>query len=251
MPKKSQMPKKPFLSVIIPVYNESVRIKNIKKLIKYFSRQNFTSELIVVNDGSKDSTLSFLKNINQSNFFKLISYHKNRGKGYAIKKGILNASGKYRMFADIDLSTPISQLQKFIPHFKNFDVIIGSRKTAGAKLIKRQPKVRELLGKGFTSLSKTILSIDVSDFTCGFKCFSEKAAVEIFSKQRLERWGFDTEILFIAKKHKYTIKEVPVTWTHNPLTKVKFPQDLIRSFIDLGLILYNNQKNLYERKAKK
>lgn len=223
----------PFISIVIPIYNEEKRITNLSEIYKYFKRKHLTCEVILVNDGSTDQTAKTLREISKKFKFKLISYRKNRGKGYAIKAGMMKAGGKYRLFTDIDLSTPIEEFNKFIPYFKNYDIIIGSRKKKGAKLIIHQSKLREKLGKGFTKLSQIVLQLDTTDFTCGFKCFSKIAAEGIFSRQRINRWGFDAEILFLAKKFGYKIKEIPVKWSNDPRSRVKFPQDIISSLLDL------------------
>jgi len=240
MSKDNLKSKNPYLSVIIPLYNEEDRLKNAKKIYKYLNRLNINYDVILVNDGSNDSTIQKLNKLLKSFPFTLISYKNNQGKGFAIKKGMLKAKGKYILFIDIDLSTPIEEISKFLPHLGRVDCIIGSRKTKGAKLNKRQVLFRELLGKGFTLLSQQMLNLQVSDFTCGFKCFSRKAARSIFAKQQIRRWGFDSEILFLAKKLGFRIKEIPVRWSNDPRTRVKFPKDLIESFVDLCRIRLNN-----------
>lgn len=231
---------KSYLSVIIPLYNEEKRIKNLIKIYNFLKSIKISYELILINDGSNDKTLAFLKKLPQKYKYKLISYEINQGKGYAIKKGMLAANGKYRIFIDIDLSTPIEELNKFLPYLKKFDIVIGSRKTKGSKLEKRQPYIRESLGKIFTFISQIFLELDISDFTCGFKCFSKKASKEIFNRQIIRRWGFDSEILFLAEKLNLKIKEVPVTWMDDPKSKVKFPQAIVSSLTDLIRIRLNN-----------
>lgn len=238
--------RKTFLSIIVPVYNEAERILNLNIIHEFLKKQKFKSELIIVNDGSSDATLRKIKFLTRSIKIKLITYDENMGKGYAVRKGMLAASGKYRLFTDVDLSTPMEELYKFMPFIKKYDVLIGSRKVRGADVIKHQPFVRESLGKGFTKLSSLILNIKVSDFTCGFKCFSQKAAKEIFSKGKISRWGFDSEILFIAKYKGFTIKEIPVKWSDDNKTKVNFPYDLVNSFSELLQIKYNQIKKFYE-----
>lgn len=230
----------PFLSIIIPLYNEATRLKNLIKVYDFFESNNMNYEIILVNDGSNDKTLSYLKKIPKKYKYQLVSYKVNMGKGYAIKEGMLAANGKFRLFTDIDLSTPIEEFNKFIPYLNKYDLIIGSRKTKGSTLKKRQPLIRESLGKVFTLVSQTILNLETSDFTCGFKCFSQKAAIEIFNKQTVNRWGFDSEILFLAKKLRFKTKEVPVTWFDDPRSKVKFPQAIISSIADLIKIRLNN-----------
>lgn len=236
----------PYLSIIIPIYNEEKRINNLEKIISYFKKQKYSQEIILVNDGSADKTLKTLKSLKYQSKFKLLSYPQNFGKGYAIKTGMQEAAGKYRLFLDIDLSTPVDEVEKILPYLEKFDIVIGSRKMKSSNLITRQPLVREFLGKIFTSLSQIVLQLKITDFTCGFKCFSQKAAEEIFSRQTINRWGFDSEILYIGKKRKFSIKEIPVTWTDDPRTKVKFPQDIINSLKELLMIRINSYIGLYK-----
>jgi len=240
------MKNKIFISVIIPVYNESKRIQNIQIFFDYFKKQKYTSEIIIVNDGSNDNTLNLLNSLKKRLGFKLITYNKNRGKGFAIKNGVKNSLGEHILFTDIDLSTPLKEIDKFIPHFKNFDIVIGTRKNKDALLLNRQPFLREYLGKGFTLLSQIILDLKISDFTCGFKCFSRKSALGIFPLMKVNRWGFDSEVLFISKRRNYKIKEVSVIWKNDLQSKVKFPQDIIRSLKELIEIRINNSKHFYD-----
>ena len=238
--------KEPFLSVIVPVFNESRRIHNASAIWDYLNRQDFSSELILVDDGSTDNTVKILQNLPPNPNRSVISYKPNRGKGHAIKVGMLTAKGKYRLFTDIDLSTPMEEFNKFLPHMESYDVIIGSRRIGGAHVLQHQSHLRETLGKGFTCLSNFTLKLTASDFTCGFKCFSTSAAEKIFPKMTIDRWGFDSEILYIAKKRGLSVKEIPVTWKNDPHTKVRFPHDLIRSFLDLVEIRYNDLRKNYE-----
>jgi dolichyl-phosphate beta-glucosyltransferase len=240
------MRKNPYLSIIIPIYNEENRINSLNHIYHYLQNKGIDYEVILINDGSTDKTLVKAKKLYSKFKFELISYDQNKGKGFAIKTGMLSSKGQHTLFTDIDLSTPISEFNKFIPFLNNYDVIIGSRKTKEAKLLRHQPIIRETLGKVFTSISKQVLRVDVSDFTCGFKYFSRGSAKEIFKRQTTHRWGFDSEILFIAKKLGYQIKEIPVVWKNNPNTKVRFPQDIITSLNDLITIRYNDLKNKYE-----
>lgn len=235
-----------FLSIIIPLYNEQKRLKNLSKLYKFLNQQKFKYEVILINDGSTDNTLGVIKQFSERFKFRLITYEKNQGKGFAVRQGMLSARGKYLLFTDIDLSTPIEELVRFFPYFKRSDVVIGSRRINGSRLQKHQPWLREILGRGFTYLSQKMLRLDLSDFTCGFKCFSRSAAIKIFSQQKIKRWGFDPEILFLAKKFGYSIVEIPVKWSNDPKTRVRFPQDVIRSLLDLCRIKYNLSKKVYE-----
>lgn len=241
------MTNNPYLSVIIPLYNEQNRVHDsLVKVYRFLDQQKFSYEVILINDGSRDNTLLKLNKLSKKFKFQLVSYNKNKGKGVAIKKGMLAAKGRFRLFTDIDLSTPIQEMRKFFPYFSKHDILIGSRKMKGSNLKKRQSLIRENLGKGFTFLSQLTLNLDTSDFTCGFKCFSKKATMQIFPKQKLHRWGFDSEILFIAKLLGLSIKEIPVVWSNDPKSKVRFPQDILLSLLDLLKIRYYHFKKLYE-----
>ena len=186
----------------------------------------------------KKFTLEKLKDLKKKSNFKLINYKNNRGKGYAVKTGMLAAVGKFRLFLDVDLSTPVEEMKEFGKFTDKYDVIVGTRKVKGSRVKVRQPIIREYLGKCFTLLSQIILNTWVSDFTCGFKCFSKEAAERIFQKTRIFRWGFDSESLFLAKRYGFFIKEIPVEWTNDRQTRVRFPGDIINSFNELLLIRY-------------
>lgn len=224
----------PFLSVVIPLYNESLRVDHgIKRICFYCKKQKFTTEIIVVNDGSMDNTLAKLHALQRSIPLTIVSYPMNRGKGYAVKIGMLKSRGNFRLFTDIDLSTPIEEFDTMLPLLNSFDIIIGSRRTTGSHVFTRQPIIRETLGRSFTFLSRIILQIPVSDFTCGFKCFSSRCAEYIFSRCVVDRWGFDSEILFLASRKGFSFREIPVVWNNDARTKVVFPDDAIRSLVDL------------------
>lgn len=235
----------PYISIIIPIYNEEKRIKRLEEIYSYLKKQRYSWEIIVVNDGSTDKTKTILNSLKKKLRFNLLSYTPNAGKGFAVKTGMLKAKGKYRLFLDVDLSTPISELSKFLPFLNKYDIIIGSRKLKTSTLITRQPFIREYLGKVFTALSQRILDMHVSDFTCGFKIFSKKAAEDIFVRQKINRWGFDSEILYIGKIKKYSIKEVPVYWENDPRTRVKFPDAIINSLLELATIKINSIRGFY------
>lgn len=234
-----------YLSIIIPLYNEQDQIMNLAKIHAFLDKYDFSYEILLINDGSTDNTMKQLKKIKKKFKVKILSYSQNRGKGFAIHQGILKAKGKFRLFIDMDLSTPIEEFDKFLSNLSKADILIGSRRLPNSKVISRQPFVREALGQAFTLLSQKILQLSLSDCTCGFKCFSKKASEEIFKRQKINRWSFDSEILFIAKKLGYKIKEIPVKWSNNPKSKVKFPQDIINSLIDLYKIRYYEFKKYY------
>ena len=237
------MPNNVYLSVIIPAYNEERRLpKILAEIDKYLRRQNYDYEIIVVNDGSKDATAevggglsSAIKNL------KLIDNKENNGKGYVVRQGMVEAKGEYRLFTDADNSTSIDQIEKMWLEFeKDFDIVIGSRDIKGAVLDPPQPFLRNvILGKGFKLFRKFVIGLwRIQDTQCGFKAFSKKAAENIFPKCKINRFAFDPEILVIAKKRGYKIKEIPVLWKNDPESKVKF-KGMVKMAIDLIKIRWN------------
>ena len=168
---------------------------------------------------------------------KLVSYSKNQGKGFALKKGVEKTTKKYILITDIDFSTPMEELKKFYPLIKNqADIVIGSRKAKGAQIVERQKVLREWLGARFTDLSNLWLKLNISDFTCGFKLFKADVGKKLFKLSKIKRWGYDTEIIYLAKKLNYKITEVPVEWENDERTKVSLIKDIFRSLLDLLLI---------------
>ncbi len=231
-----------YLSVIIPVYNEEKRLpKTLKETNDYLGRQNYNYEIIVVNNGSKDRTVEVVKNLMaEIKNLRLIDNKENPGKGFAVKQGMLEAKGDYRVFTDADNSTSIDQLAKMPPWFeKGYDVVIGSRDIRGAVLDPPQPWQRRMTGEGFKLYRKIILGLwEIQDTQCGFKGFTKKAAENIFPKCKIEGFSFDPEVLLIAQKLGFKIKEIPVYWKNDPDSKVKF-KAMIKMAIDLVKIKWN------------
>jgi len=237
------MNQKPYLSIIIPAYNEEKRLpETLVKIDKYLRKQNYNYEIIVVNDGSTDKTAEVVKNLKfKIANLELVDNKMNHGKGYVVRQGMLEAKGEYRLFSDADNSTSIDQIEKMWPEFENrFDVVIGSRDVKGAILDPPQPFFRRFLGNFFRLLTQIICGTrEILDSQCGFKCFTKRAAEDIFPKCKIDRFAFDPEILVIAKKSGYNIKEIPVLWKNDLESKVKFKsvikmlRDLIKIRIDL------------------
>ncbi|MBN1462697.1 MAG: glycosyltransferase family 2 protein [Paludibacteraceae bacterium] len=230
------------ITFLIPLYNEEKRLgKTITALVNAVIPAELKLEKIIfVNDGSTDNTAEMVNDyksiIKSATGAKvhLVSYEKNMGKGYAIKTGMKCSDSDYTLFFDADMATPISELEKFIPFMKREDaVIVGTRKNGKSTVVKHQPKYRELLGRMYTLLSQTILNTWVTDFTCGFKAFSREAKVDIFTRSMIDRWGYDSEILFLAKKLGYKITEKAVTWTDDRNTKVKLSSAVFTSLYEL------------------
>lgn len=240
------MAKTPFLSVVVPVYNEHARLHHLSKISRYLAKVPFTSELLVVDDGSSDATPTLLLQLQQQFPIKVITSAVNRGKGHAVKQGMLHAKGQWRVFMDVDLSVPLPTIKQLVEQLQtDADIVIGTRRRRESQVLVRQPFWREYFGKAFTFFSQRWLGLTTSDFTCGFKCFSQESSQRIFSQMHIERWGFDTESLFIAQKLGFAVLEMPVHWKNDPKTRVKFPQDLLRSLLDLFEIKYHSWRGRY------
>jgi dolichyl-phosphate beta-glucosyltransferase len=212
-----------YLSVIIPVYNEEKRFpKTIVNIVDFLAKQNYESEIIVVNDGSTDKTADLVKSFSlKYPIINLVSYPNNKGKGCAVKKGMLSAKGEKRLFMDVDGSTPVDQVEKLLPYFEQgHEVVIGSRRVKGSQISSDQSWYRLFLGWVFRNMVNIILPLGIIDSQNGFKMFSAKSANEIFGKQTIDGWAFDVQILYIAKRLGYKIKEVPISWTNDKESKV-------------------------------
>jgi dolichyl-phosphate beta-glucosyltransferase len=177
---------------------------------------------------------------------KIISYGINRGKGYAVKQGIIHSTGENILICDADLSTPISELDKLLKYSGDYNLIIGSRKQRDAKVIKPQPFIRRNLGRAFSFLSKIILNVEATDFTCGFKLIKKEAAKKIASKMLIHRWVYDSELLKIAAIHNFKIKEVGILWRNDGRSKVRLMNDIPTSLFDLVNIVYNSYMKKYD-----
>jgi len=231
-----------YLSIIIPAYNEASRLpKTLREVDKYLSNQNYEYEIIVVNDGSKDKTAEVVKDLMlEIKNLKLIDNKENHGKGYVVRQGMLQAKGDYRIFTDADNSTSIEQIEKMLPEFKNgYDVVIGSRDIKGAVIAVPQPWWRRKLGDIFNLIVQVIAGLwGIWDTQCGFKGFSKEAVENIFPKCRINRWAFDVEVLVIAKRLGYKIKEIPVTWINSPETKVRF-KGMVKMLFEVIQVRWN------------
>jgi dolichyl-phosphate beta-glucosyltransferase len=239
------------LSVIIPAYNEEKRLpQTLREIDEYLRKQNFESEIIVVSDGSKDRTVEISKNLmSEIKNLRVIEFKENRGKGFGVKEGMLAALGDFRLFTDADNSTPINQIEKFWSEFeKGFDIVIASRDLKGAILDPPQPLFRRFTGEVFKYLRKIIVDLwEIEDSQCGFKCFTKRAAEDIFPKCKISRFAFDPEILLIGKKLGYKIKEIPIYWKNDLRSKVKL-KSMIKMLIDLFKIRLNEIKGFYDKK---
>lgn len=227
--------KYPKLSVVIPTYKETERLKRAMPAFLNFPQEvDFPVETIFVDDGSPDSTAQVIKEaIRSRRGFYLIELPENRGKGRAVKEGLLRARGEFRLFADADNSTPIGQAARFLAEGKDYDVVIASRYIRGSKIRRRQPIFRVLGSRILNLLTRLVLLPGLTDTQCGFKIFSAKAVRRIFPLTYLDNFNFDLEVLAIARSLGYRIKEIPVEWEDHPRGTVRPVRDGFRLLKDL------------------
>ncbi len=239
------------LSVIIPAYNEAHRISDTLVSIKdYLSKQDYDWEVLVVSDGSKDETSRIVSEFaSQNPNFRLIDNKKNHGKGYVVQQGMLGAKGDFRLFTDADNSTTINQIEKFWPFFnQDYDIVIGSIEIKGAEIFENAQWYRRFLGRLSKYLIRLVAGLwEIHDTQRGFKLFTAKASQDIFSRVKIDRFGFDIEVLAIAKKLGYKIKEVPVVWSNPGESKVSL-KSYIQTFRELFKIRWNLWTGKYRLK---
>lgn len=239
------------ISIIIPAYNEEKRIgKTLKKIASYMKKKKHDYEVIVVDDCSKDKTTEVVEKFNKrrKNKIKILKNKRNRGKGYSVRRGMLAGKKKWLLFSDADLSTPIEELEKFEKYTKGYHIIIASRNLKESEIKIKQPRLRSTLGKIFPFIVNTIAVKGIKDTQCGFKMFNKEVADAIFPLQRSERFAFDVEILYIAKKFHFRIKEVPVVWVNALGSKVNPVTDSINMFFDVLRFRWNDLLGKYKRR---
>jgi glycosyltransferase involved in cell wall biosynthesis len=239
----------PTYSLVIPAYNESARLSGaLEKVLAYISAQSCDAEVIVVNDGSSDRTAEIVRSFAEKNpRLRLIENPGNRGKGYSVRNGMLNARGGIVIFSDADLSAPIEEVPKLLQALaQGADIAIGSRWLRAEMQTQRQPLHRQLFGRVFNLLLRITLGLNFKDTQCGFKAFRHAAVQAIFPLQRIERWGFDPEILFLARKFRFKVAEVPVAWGHSGNTRIHPLIDGSRMFLEMLRIRCNDLTGKYE-----
>ncbi len=235
-----------YLSVVIPAYNEEKMIGGtLKKLVNYLKNKDYTWEIVVSDDGSFDNTSRIVKNF-KGGSVRLVRLTINQGKGAALRRGVLEARGVYIIFMDADLSVPIANIDKFLVELeKGHDLVIASRRVRGAKIEVHQPIIRESMGRVFTLLTNLVTGVAISDFTCGFKGFTKSAAKTIFGVAKIDRWAYDAEIIFLAKKFGFKIKEMPIVWKNRSDTRVRLGSVVLETFRDLLKIRINDNSGQY------
>lgn len=223
-----------YLSIIIPAYNEEHRIGDtLKKITAYLSQKPFTAEIIVADDGSTDRTVKIAEELRIPNL-RIVKNITNLGKGAAIKNGVSAARGELILFSDADNSTPIEEVEKLISAIEEgYDVAIGSRALPDSNIVVHQPFYRETMGRIFNFLVQLLVLKGIKDTQCGFKLFRREVAKKVFSEQQLKGFAFDVEILLLARRAGYCIKEVGITWINSPASRVHPLRDASRMFTDL------------------
>ena len=236
-------------SIVIPAYNEAARISpTLEKVLAHASQQGWPAEIIVVNDGSRDNTAEIVRDWARRNpAVKLVENPGNRGKGYSVRNGMLHAQGDVLLFSDADLSSPIYEAGKLFAALENgADMAIGSRWLNSALQTEKQPLHRQLFGRIFNLLLRIVLNLKRKDTQCGFKAFTRPAADAIFPRQRIERWGFDPELLFLARRLGFRVAEVPVEWAHDERSKINPIKDGIKMFFEMLKVRWNSILGRYK-----
>ncbi len=238
--------KQPFLSIIIPAHNEEGRLPHtLGQIFVFLEEQPYAAEVIVVENGSTDRTLQEAR-IFAGKFPNLRVFHEpSRGKGLAVRRGILEARGEFCFCCDADLSMPVEEIARFLPPACESDIAIASREALGARRY-AEPYYRHLTGRVFNMLIRLLILPRLQDTQCGFKCFRAAVAKEIFRYQTLTGWSFDVEILAIACRRGYTIREIPIPWYYTPGSKVSILRDSWRMFLDLLTIRRNARQGRYD-----
>ncbi len=245
-----------FLSIVIPAYNEAKRLPRtlervhayLQDAVKRWQVEMDDVEVIVVDDGSTDGTSELARTFSDKfPNFQVLRHSPNRGKGYAVKRGMLTARGRFRLFSDADLSTPIDEIDKMLPLLLSgeVDIVIASRGLPQSQLLVRQPWYREMLGRLFNLVVQALATPGIWDTQCGFKLFRGDVAERLFKLQTLDGFAFDVEVLYLARKFRYRIAEVPVRWLNDPNTKVQTLKHGMQMLRDLLVIRLNDLKGRY------
>lgn len=235
----------PALSIVIPAFNEEQRIgRTLERIVLFLQKKNEPAEVLVVDDGSTDETVAVVESFHNP-WIRVLQNGRNHGKGYSVRRGVLEARGEWVLFTDADMSTPIEELDTLFEAGAGADVIIGSRAIDRSKILIHQSRRRELAGIFFNRIVRAILRLPIADTQCGFKLFHRTASLRVFQLQRIPGFGFDPELLYLARKAGLVIREVPVTWENHPATKVRFLRDSLTMFLNLIQIRWNWMNGRY------
>jgi len=239
-----------FLSVIVPAYNEEYRLPDsLRRIVGHLGKQEYKSEVIVVDDGSEDGTAQVVEEMMTELPILSLIRTEHRGKGHAVKRGMLAGRGEYLFICDADLSMPIEELYKFLPPaLAGYDVAIASREVAGARRYD-EPSYRHFMGRVFNWIVRLFAVRGFQDTQCGFKCFKREAAREVFAYQIMDGWGFDVEVLYIAQKRGYKIVEVPIDWYYSANSRIHPLRDSIGMFREVMRIRLNDWRGRYSKRG--
>lgn len=240
----------PDLSIVIPAYDEEERIaRALNETLECIAENHWKAEILVVDDGSTDATVSVVKSIAaQHPEIRLLLNGTNRGKGYSVRNGMLNAQGNIILFTDSDLSAPIREASLLLDAIRSgADIAIGSRWLNSSRQTVRQPLYRRFLGRCFNLATRVVADLPFADTQCGFKAFTRATAQTVFQLQRIERWGFDPEVLFIALHHGFTIREIPITWGHDERTRISYFRAGLQMLKELCVIRWNALSGAYSK----
>jgi len=238
----------PFLSIIIPAYNEEHRLPTtLDQVISFLASQSYSAEVLVVENGSQDSTLELARTFARRHAHLRVIQETRRGKGLAVQHGMLEACGDFRFMCDADLSMPIAEINRFLsPLQTDYEIAIASREAPGAVRY-NEPSYRHLVGRVFNAMIRVLALPGLQDTQCGFKCFRGNVAQELFAQQTLTGWSFDVEVLFVARQRGYKILELPIPWYFNPDSHVSVINDSLRMAFDIINIRLNSLRGLYDR----
>jgi len=236
----------PFLSLIIPAYNEETRLpETLRQVFEFAAKQPYTMEVLVVENGSQDKTLQIAQDFATQYPQLKVLQNPESGKGGAVRQGMLTAQGEYRFMCDVDFSMPIDEINRFLPPaLKDYAIAIASREAPGA-VRHAEPYYRHFVGRIYNGLIRRLALPGLQDTQCGFKCFRGEVAEDVFPRQTLHGWSFDVEILFIARLLHYRIVEIPIHWYYNPHSKIKVASDSFRMGADIVKIRLNARRGVY------
>ncbi|MSP12722.1 MAG: glycosyltransferase family 2 protein [Chloroflexi bacterium] len=237
----------PYLSIVVPAYNEERRLAiTLPLMVNFIEAQSYAGEIVVVDDGSQDRTANLVEEFSRTHAYVRVVRAPHKGKGNAVRLGMLSAYGEYRFLCDADLAMPVDEITKFLPpRGRPWDVAIGSREGPGARRF-NEPGYRHLMGRVFNTLVKLLAVPEFEDTQCGFKCFRAAIVPDLYGHQTMEGFGFDVEVLYIARKRGYSIIEVPIHWYYQSESKVHPVRDTIRMMQDLLRVRLNDRQCIYD-----
>ena len=238
----------PDLSIVVPTYNEAEIITaTLEEIASHLCRLGVRGEILVADDGSSDSTLARARAASLSDMLlRLLPAERNRGKGDAVRRGVLAARGRFVLFTDADLSTPLTELDRFIRELEaGHPLVIGSRKLEPERVVRRQPWPRQFMGRVFSWLASRLLNPEVADFTCGFKAFRREVVDTLFTPLTLTGWAFDAELLHVAHRRRIPVLELPVAWANRGATRVRLRRDILMSAAGLLRVVWNGWRGCY------